>query len=300
MSRNFAGARGGRWLFVGGSGRIGRMLRCAWDREPPLSAVVWQRRAAKGHEPSALTDVVWDPESGPARLEHEVARGGTLTGMFVFAGVTPSPSADYAQNVSILERCVGAARAVGVKRLIVASSSAVYGAAPGGPLRESAALNPVNEYGRSKVAMEAVCDEHRADDLEIVCLRIGNVLGADALMVNARSARQDNPLRVDIFADGHGARRTYIGPATLARVLDALTRLPSWPACLNVGLVEPVTMDQLAQISGAPWVQNPKADDRLQNITLDCSQLAALMPGLLDDVGPVSMYNELTNLNLWP
>ena len=59
-------------------------------------------------------------------------------------------------------------------------------------------------------------------------------------------------------------------------------------------------MDQLAQISGVPWVQNPKADDRLQNITLDCSQLAALMPGLLDDVGPVSMHNELTNLNLWP
>lgn len=297
MSASANGNSDPRWLFVGGTGRVGQMLRCAWQHVAPRHSIIWQRRVAVPHAPE---DWVWDPADGPDDLVRNCRERPPLRGMLVFAGVTPSATANYSENVDILESCIDTARHLGVSRLIVASSSAVYGASTAGPIPESAPLQPVNDYGRSKVMVEEACARHRSDGLQISCLRIGNVLGADALMVNARRASQANPLCVDIFPDGFGVRRTYIGPATLARVLDMLMAAPSLPECVNVGLRLPVLMDQLAERSGVPWLPKQIADDRLQNITLDCGLLSSLTPGLLDQSIPETMFNELSTLGLWP
>jgi GDP-4-dehydro-6-deoxy-D-mannose reductase len=64
-------------------------------------------------------------------------------------------------------------------RVIVASSSAVYGRAPRhqNPVRENRSLHPVLPYGVSKVAVEALCSSYRALGLDVVTVRPFNVAG---------------------------------------------------------------------------------------------------------------------------
>ncbi len=71
-----------------------------------------------------------------------------------------------------------AARDVGVKRVVVASSSSVYGANPNLPKREDMVLLPISPYGVSKVATERYAAAfHHVYDLETVALRFFNVFG---------------------------------------------------------------------------------------------------------------------------
>jgi UDP-N-acetylglucosamine/UDP-N-acetyl-alpha-D-glucosaminouronate 4-epimerase len=71
-----------------------------------------------------------------------------------------------------------AARDAGVKRLVYASSSSVYGDTPALPKQESMKPSPVSPYGVSKLAGEAYCLAFtRVYGLETVCLRYFNVFG---------------------------------------------------------------------------------------------------------------------------
>jgi nucleoside-diphosphate-sugar epimerase len=71
-----------------------------------------------------------------------------------------------------------AARDVGVKRVVYASSSSVYGDSPQLPKVERMAPNPVSPYAVSKLAAEAYCRTFtRVYSLETVSLRYFNVFG---------------------------------------------------------------------------------------------------------------------------
>jgi UDP-N-acetylglucosamine 4-epimerase len=70
-----------------------------------------------------------------------------------------------------------AAKAAGVKRVVLASSAAVYGDTQGA-IREDAAKNPASPYAVSKLAMEETARLFsRTYGLETVCLRFFNVYG---------------------------------------------------------------------------------------------------------------------------
>jgi len=71
-----------------------------------------------------------------------------------------------------------AARDAGVRRVIFASSSSVYGDAPGFPRAETQATSPLAPYAVSKLAAEQYCRvAHLVYGLETVCLRYFNVFG---------------------------------------------------------------------------------------------------------------------------
>jgi len=71
-----------------------------------------------------------------------------------------------------------AARDAGVQRVISASSSSVYGDAPGFPRVETQATSPLAPYAVSKLAAEQYCRvAHLVYGLETVCLRYFNVFG---------------------------------------------------------------------------------------------------------------------------
>lgn len=71
-----------------------------------------------------------------------------------------------------------AARDVGVKRVVYASSSSVYGDSPQLPKVEHMATNPLSPYAVSKLAAEAYCRAFtRVYSLETVSLRYFNVFG---------------------------------------------------------------------------------------------------------------------------
>jgi len=84
----------------------------------------------------------------------------------------------------------------GVKRLIHISSTAVYGIPDHHPLKEDDKLDGVGEYGKAKIAAEAICLEYRNKGLVVPILRPKSFIGPERLGVFA--------LFYDWAADGHG------------------------------------------------------------------------------------------------
>lgn len=219
--------------------------------------------------------------------------------MIVLAGITPGPGVDAATlsgNRVITAACLAAAQAAGIERVLLASSSAVYGVDPSGAaFAETSQPRPQSDYGRAKLEAEAVCDPARQAGLEVCVLRIGNVAGADALLapLTGQIADPARPLRIDAFADGHGPLRSYIGPATLARVLAGLAIWPgSLPKLLNVAAPSPVYMEDLAHAAGWPSQMTPAPTKAHQRITLDCSLLGQVCPLTREDSLPCEMVQQ--------
>jgi len=259
-------------LLTGASGRVGRMVCHHWPAVAPDLALTPQYRRDAPH--GAL---LWDPGDGPGALLARMDRTGERFGAVVaLAGVTPGPGRDPSLNREIAEATLEGAWRAGVRRVLLASSSAVYGPGDGRPFDEEAPCAPVNAYGDAKRDMEEACAPWRARGLDICCLRIGNVAGADALLLNLGRAGPDTPVRIDRFADGGGPVRSYVGPATLAAVLATLCRAPGpLPRVLNVASPAPMAMTALADAAGARVEMRPAPDGAHQRITLDCSRLAA-------------------------
>ena len=280
-------------ILVGGTGRVGRMLVPHWPFPDRLQISRRSRSGAGG-------GLVWSPLDGPAALLDHLSRTGTAPqAMIVLAGVTPAPGVDAAAmqgNSHLAVACLHAARAAGIGRVLLASSSAVYGVDPeGAPFAEGAPLHPLNAYGRAKQAMEAAALPFRAQGIDVCCLRIGNVAGADALL-HPLSAAMDalrQPVRIDAFADGLGPLRSYIGPQTMARLLARLAELPApLPEVLNFAAPNPVRMVALARAAGWPVEMVPAPAQAHQSITLDCAHLARLCPMMEKDSDPADMVAQ--------
>lgn len=83
-------------------------------------------------------------------------------------------------NVNILGsiRILDAARASGVKNLVLASTMAVLGVQNTYPATETHSTSPISPYGTSKLAMEHYAEYHRnAYNMKVCCLRFGTVYG---------------------------------------------------------------------------------------------------------------------------
>lgn len=265
-------------LVVGASGRVGRMVCHHWPAgDVPLL------RTQRG--PGAGV-VAWSPLEGPEPLLRHLSQSGTRPGALVMlAGVTPGSGVDIAAlaaNRDLALGCLAAAKAAGIGRVLLASSSAVYGVAPdGAPFAETAPPHPLSPYAMAKLQMEAACDPARQAGTEVCALRIGNVAGADALLGPLTGLPVDpaRPLRIDAFADGLGPLRSYIGGATLARLLAALARLPgALPPVLNIAAPTPVRMVDLARAAGWPHQLVAAPASAHQTITLDCALVNRLCP----------------------
>ena len=133
------------------------------------------------------------------------------------------PSALHEANVVLTERLVRAASAGGV-RLVLVSSSSVYGNATELPTPEHAPLAPLNPYAASKVAAEDVVREHGTD---AVVVRPFSVYGpgqrpemAFARWIDCLRSEQPLPWHA---SPGTARDFTYVDDA-VAGILAALRR----------------------------------------------------------------------------
>jgi UDP-glucose 4-epimerase len=89
------------------------------------------------------------------------------------------PDRYFANNVQASLNLLNAACNVGVKRIVFASSAAVYGAPTSSTISEATPLVPVNTYGATKVAFElALRSFADAYELQALSLRYFNVAGS--------------------------------------------------------------------------------------------------------------------------
>ncbi|OAN76253.1 hypothetical protein A8B78_01840 [Jannaschia sp. EhC01] len=258
-----------RILLVGSSGRVGKLILPHLRAILPTSvSLIEQHR-----DPTRDTGLYWSlQESAPDGLSDL-----GIDAVICLAGVTPGSGADLSLNTPLALSVLRAAHEAGIPRVLLASSSAVYGAGDGTPLSETSPTAPVNPYGEAKLEMEDACAPWRGKGLEVCCLRIGNVAGADALLLNVAKSSGDEPLSIDCFDDGRGPVRSYIGVGTLAQVLyDLATQRSPLPEVLNIAAPGVVYMEDLAHAAGHPFDYRPAPAGAHQRITLDSSALAAL------------------------
>ena len=261
-----------RWLLVGGTGRVGRLVGPALEDAVGRGKLVRQFR--RDGSPDSL---VWNPLEGVGRLAAEVERAGQIAAMIVLAGAVPGGRAQLADNAAIAEACLAGAAAAGIRRILVASSSAVYGTALERPYSETDPCVGASPYALSKLTMECACEPWRDRGLEVCAMRIGNVAGADALLHQLDGPTATTELSIDRFADGKGPLRSYIGPASLAGALAALARNPlELPPVVNIAGAPSVRMEDLAEAARVRWCWGVPRPEAVQSVTLDCSLLASL------------------------
>jgi UDP-glucose 4-epimerase len=88
------------------------------------------------------------------------------------------PLTSHATNVTGTLNVLLASRDAGVRRVVFASSSSIYGAEPELPAREDAAPLPISPYATAKLACEGYCRTFgEVYGLETVALRYFNVFG---------------------------------------------------------------------------------------------------------------------------
>ena len=89
-----------------------------------------------------------------------------------------NPDLNYALNIHATHLVAEAARLHAVRRIVFASSAAIYGDASDFPIRESTDKKPISPYGSAKLASEALLLGHGAAfGLTVRCQRYFNVFG---------------------------------------------------------------------------------------------------------------------------
>ncbi|MFN3953645.1 MAG: NAD-dependent epimerase/dehydratase family protein [Pararhodobacter sp.] len=255
-------------LVTGASGRVGQRIAPFW-RDAPV-ALQWRPESPL---PMGTAGPCWTLLDGPDALLDWLRTHERPAALLVLSGVTPG-GGDLALNTALAEAALEAAHAAGIARVLLASSAAVYGEGRTGPWHEAERPQPANAYGQAKLAMERAADPWRERGLDVCCLRLGNVAGADALLSQALG---NTPLTIDQFADGMSPMRSYIGPQSLARVLRALADPAlALPPALNVAAPMPVTMGDLASAAGLDWQPRPAPPTAIARLTLDCGMVSGL------------------------
>lgn len=243
-------------LLLGGSGRLGVMLRAHWPAKDDLR--VQSRSAGDGM-------LVFDPlDTDAVRKASDGARA-----IICLAGVTPQRAARTGEALSAnADLAIAAVRASDGARVFTASSAAVYGATAG-VHRETDEARPVSPYGLAKLEMEELAlAAGQAGGVPVTALRIGNVAGADAILAGWHEGMQ-----VDQFADGTTPARSYIGPLTLAHCMYALTRHDTVADVINVAAPGTVAMGDLLDAAGLAWLARPAPAEAIAKVALDVSLL---------------------------
>lgn len=223
-----------RYLVTGGAGFIGSHLVEALVAKGHFVRVVdnfdtGSRQNLKhvAGEIEIVATSVQDPVAMQKAVEgidfvlHQAARGSVPRSI-------SDPTGTHESNLTGTLHVLQAAHKAGVKRVVFASSSSVYGESPTLPKEESMFPSPLSPYAATKLASEYYCSVYtRAFGLETVALRYFNVYGprqnpniqyAAVIPLFIKQMLLKEPCT--IFGDGEQTRDfTYVGDCVRANLL---------------------------------------------------------------------------------
>ena len=282
-------------VVLGATGQLGSILRLEARKSGLEDRFIWHSRQPNIQGNSG-TWICWDPASGNRSADQLANRIRDTTGnrpvtVLNLAGATPAggnadPDVMNGVNVDVAGLVMEAAKLAGASRVLLASSSAVYGRpkVDQKPFTEICEVSPQNAYGRSKVLMEQLVQA----DVETCILRIGNVAGADALLGQMTDGDTSKPHRfsIDQFASQDGPLRSYIGPESFFRVIMELVNTDQKPPrIVNVASRTPVTMNALLDAwnnirpNDLIYTFNPAPPQAIESVVLDTAILQGLIRG---------------------
>ena len=170
------------------------------------------------------------------------------------------PAGTHQSNfVGTLNVCQAMAQ-LGLKRVVFASSAAVYGNnGEGTAIDEDTAKAPLTPYAADKLSSEYYLDFYRRQHgLEPVVLRFFNIFGprqdpsspySGVISIFAQRARQQLP--VSVFGDGEQTRDfVYVGDLVTVLAQAVATLQPPLGA-INIGLGRSISLNQLIEALGS-------------------------------------------------
>jgi UDP-glucuronate 4-epimerase len=188
-----------------------------------------------------------------ADLDDVVAGADAVIHLAAQPGVRLSWSEGFAvyveRNISASQRLLEAARRTRVPRLVLASSSSVYGNATEHPISEDAPTRPFSPYGVTKLAMEHLASAYGANwGLPTVVLRYFTLYGPGQrpdMALHRFIAAVTDGRPVPVYGDGEQVRDfTYVSDAAAA-TLAAVEADVAPASVFNVAGGSPATVNEL-------------------------------------------------------
>ena len=206
---------------------------------------------------------------GDVRDRDAVARAaagcGRVLHLAAIASVTRSfddPAETEAVNVGGTANVLDAARNAGARRLVLASSCAVYGTTDALPVSEAAAPHPESPYAQSKLDGEALCRAACAEGFDAGVMRLFNVYGPRqdpssdySGVIAVFMDRLSSARSCTVYGDGHQTRDFVFVTDVVAACRAALDGRtlggrPLAAAPINVGTgIETSLRDVLAALA---------------------------------------------------
>ncbi|MFL5586311.1 MAG: SDR family oxidoreductase [Ktedonobacteraceae bacterium] len=161
-------------------------------------------------------------------------------------------------NINGTQNVLQAARDAGVRRVVYASSSSIYGNTPTLPKHEQMQPDPVSPYAIHKLTGELLCQAFTAIyGLETVALRYFNVFGPRqdptseyAAVIPRFLTALIQKRRPIVFGDGEQTRDfTYIANVVQANLLAATSR-DAVGYAMNIGCGEQVSLNRVLHLAG--------------------------------------------------
>jgi UDP-glucose 4-epimerase len=226
-------------------------------------------------------------EFGPEAVVHLAAQADVQASI-------ADPDRDWAVNVEGTRAVAAAAASAGARRVLSASSAAVYGEPAELPLREGSPKAPANPYGRSKLAAETALSETLSSTAtDFASLRFSNVYGprqdwrGEGGVVAIFAARLAEGERPIIYGTGRQTRDfVYVGDV-VAAIIEAVFHtgvlageMPDGPA-YNISTGERHSVEEVAatlrMVSRVmkEFDHRPGRDGDVLDSTLDPSKAAS-------------------------
>jgi UDP-glucose 4-epimerase len=279
-------------LVTGGAGFIGSHLVAALCKQGVAVRVLDDLSTGKRANLAGLPAELVEGDVASADTVLAAATGCDL--IFHLAALVSvprsleEPALNHATNVNGTFHVLEAARRHAIRRVVYASSSAVYGNRPGQPKRESDPPAPVTPYAAAKLMGEQMAAAWAAGyGLEPVGLRFMNVFGPrqdpSSPYSGVLSIFCERVLRgegVTIHGDGQQSRDfVFVDDVAQALLLAAQMAWNPATAVFNVGRGEETTLlEVVALLEG--WANRPipvhHAADRPGDIRHSCADIGRL------------------------
>ena len=283
-------------LVTGGGGFIGsNLVRALLERGDDVRVLDNFSTGSRRNLAGLDVEVV-EGELRSYERVHNAVRGTEIVFHLGALGSVPrsvqDPLTSSAVNVEGTLNVQLAARDEGVRRVVFASSSSIYGNQSELPLREAMAPDPISPYGVAKLAAERYCVSFSRvyDSFETVVLRYFNVFGPRQdptsqyaavvpLFITAIAAGEP----VTIFDDGEQSRDfTYVDNVVAANLLAA-DAAGANGRIFNISGGTPTSVNELAvtigRLLGKPVERRylPARPGDLRNSWADVSEARSLL-----------------------
>jgi UDP-glucose 4-epimerase len=162
---------------------------------------------------------------------------------------------DLRQNTLATYNVLESARVNGCRRLVFASTSAVYGIPERLPIAEDHPCRPISLYGASKLACEALIGAFQnLFGMECWIFRLANVVGSKerkrgrTVIGDFIDALRRDPRRLTILGDGRQAKSYLASEEAIDAILHAVRHAPAGLNIYNVGCRDSLSVRRIADL----------------------------------------------------